>query len=108
MKERNRTTSFSDLVSCSANEKVGKHKRHGRNRSARQRTVSCSSFGAEDERRRPDQRSHTNLVKEKKILGLVLWRGGVLLLGNRMEEQRKHNTTLMGKFLWKLSHVQAC
>ena len=64
MKERNRTTSFSDLVSCSANEKVGKHKRHGRNRSTRQRTVSCSSFGAEDERRRPDQRSHANLVKD--------------------------------------------
>ena len=46
--------------------------------------------------------------REKKIPGLVLWRGGVLLLGNRMEEQIKHNTTLMGKFLWKPSHVQAC
>ncbi|PFX24613.1 F-box/LRR-repeat protein 7 [Stylophora pistillata] len=64
MKERNRATSFSDLVTCSSNEKGGKHKRHGRNRSTRQRTVSCSSFGTEDERRRPDQRSQTTLGKD--------------------------------------------
>ena len=49
-KERQRAISFSDLMSCSTKEKGSKHqKRSSRNRSARKRTVSCSSFGSEKE-----------------------------------------------------------
>ena len=49
MKEKKRATSFTDLITCSSHEKGGKHKRNSRNKSARQRTVSCSSFGPDEE-----------------------------------------------------------
>ncbi|KAL9979146.1 hypothetical protein ACROYT_G016761 [Oculina patagonica] len=49
MKEKKRATSFSDLMTCSSNEKGSKHKRNSRNKSARQRTVSCSSFADPDD-----------------------------------------------------------
>lgn len=49
MKEKKRATSFSDLMTCSSNEKGSRHKRNSRNKSARQRTVSCSSFAGPDD-----------------------------------------------------------
>ena len=48
--ERQRATSFSDLSTHSTKEKGSKHhKRNGRNKSSRNRTVSCSSSGPYDE-----------------------------------------------------------
>lgn len=49
MKEKKRATSFSDLVTHSSTDKSNKHRRNSRNKSARQRTVSCSSFGPDEE-----------------------------------------------------------
>ena len=50
MRERERATSFSDLTTCSTKGKGSKHhKRNSRGKSARKRTVSCSSFGSGDD-----------------------------------------------------------
>ena len=49
MKDKKRATSFSDLMTHSSTDKANKHKRNSRSKSARQRTVSCSSFGPDEE-----------------------------------------------------------
>ena len=49
MKDKKRTTSFSDLVTHSSIDKGSKHRRNSRSKSGRRRTVSCSSFGPNEE-----------------------------------------------------------
>lgn len=49
MKDKKRATSFSDLVTHSSTDKGNKHRRNSRSKSARQRTVSCSSVGPDEE-----------------------------------------------------------
>ena len=49
MKDKKRATSFSDLVTHSSSDKGNRQRRNSRSKSARQRTVSCSSFGPDDE-----------------------------------------------------------
>ena len=46
VEDKKRATSFSDLMTCSSNEKSSKPKK---NRRRRQRTVSCNSFSPDDE-----------------------------------------------------------
>ena len=87
-KERQRATSFSDLTTHSTKEKVSKHhKRNGRNKSSRKRTVSCSSFGPNDEStdsvvftnlkafNHPQNTSLKGSRKEKQVQTSVVQRG---------------------------------
>ena len=49
MKDKKRATSFSDLMAHSSTDKGNKQRRNSRSKSGRQRTVSCSSFGPDEE-----------------------------------------------------------
>lgn len=86
--ERQRATSFSDLTTHSTKEKGSKHhKRNGRNKSSRNRTVSCSSFGPYDEAmdsvgftnlkgfNHPQNTSLKSSEKEKQVRTSVVQRG---------------------------------
>lgn len=71
IEEKQRATSFSDLMTCSSNEKGSNHhKRNSRNKSFRQRTVSCSSFGHDDEATKPRERLTNGNLQTKSTTSL--------------------------------------
>ena len=111
MKDKKRATSFSDLVTHSSINKGNKHRRNSRSKSARQRTVSCSSVGPDDEatsacermtvedHKRPQTTSTKGTQKERQRKTYVQRSSSSMEVQNGKASKGKHRTNSRNGFI---------
>ena len=90
MKDKKRATSFSDLLTHSLIDKGNKHRRNSRSKSGRQRTVSCSSFGPDEE---PTTACERLTIKEHKHSHTVSVKGTQKEKQSKTYDQRSSSST---------------